>query len=195
MIVFTLALLLDILTKKFIISRIIPNVGDSKKVIPNFISFIYLKNYGAAWGIFQNGRVFLSIVSILGIIILITFYVLRLLRAKGRSSILLAVTMGLLIAGALGNLIDRLAFGYVRDFINFDFIRFPIFNFADVCLTFGIILILIYIFFIYSKETPDEPIFKARKKNLSGQQSQEGGEILDQEKGEQNSQDEEKHEG
>ena len=64
---------------------------------------------------------------------------------ENKNGALYQVGMGLVFAGALGNLIDRIALGYVRDFIQFDFWRsFPIFNVADICLCIGVVILLIY---------------------------------------------------
>ncbi len=162
-------MLIDQLTKGLIIPAYIPKVGDYLKVIPNFISFIFVKNYGAAWGIFENNTIFLSIMTFVGIAIIIAFYILRLKTVGNRTSMLMAVSVGLLIGGAVGNLADRLILGYVRDFINFEFISFPVFNFADIFLTFGIILLVVYMLFFYSKETENVAI-----KNSSMKKSQKG---------------------
>ena len=159
--VFIFALLLDQLTKIFIISRCIPNVGDYIKVIPKVISFVYTKNYGAAWGILQNNTIFLIIMTFIGMGIMIAFYIIRLKKVENRASITFAVATGLIVGGAVGNLIDRLFLGYVRDFINFDFLYFPVFNFADAALSIGIIIMLVYILFLYSKE--EKPVQNLEK--------------------------------
>lgn len=153
-------LLLDLLTKGLIIKYVVPNVGDSAKVLPPLINFIYVKNTGAAWGIFGGRPIFLIIFTSIILALFITFYVLRVKKSGEKSSILLAVSTGLIVGGALGNLIDRIIFGYVRDFINFMFINFPVFNFADISLTFGVIIVAIYFIFYYSKE-------EARVKKIS----------------------------
>ena len=145
-------LLLDLLTKGLIIKYVVPNVGDSAKVLPPLINFIYVKNTGAAWGIFGGRPIFLIILTSIILALFVTFYILRVKKSGEKSSILLAVSAGLIVGGALGNLIDRIVFGYVRDFINFMFINFPVFNFADVSLTFGVIIVAIYFLFYYSKE-------------------------------------------
>ena len=145
-------LLLDLLTKGLIIKYVVPNVGDSAKVLPPLINFIYVKNTGAAWGIFGGRPIFLIILTSIILALFVTFYILRVKKSGEKSSILLAVSAGLIVGGALGNLIDRIVFGYVRDFINFMFINFPVFNFADVSLAFGVIIVAIYFLFYYSKE-------------------------------------------
>lgn len=164
--VFAFAFILDQLTKGLIIPKLIPNVYDHIKVIPKFISFIYVQNKGAAWGILKDNTIFLIIMSFIGIALILSFYILRLKRTGNRTSILFAVSVGLIIGGAVGNLADRLIFRYVRDFINFDFMNFPVFNFADVALTFGIIILLIYILFFYNKELVEEGQQEAKGLNL-----------------------------
>lgn len=169
--VFIFALLLDQLTKELIIKNLIPKVGDFVSVIPKCISFVYTKNYGAAWGILQNNTIFLIVMTFIGIGIMLAFYIVRLKKVGNRASITFAVSTGLIIGGAIGNLIDRLFLGYVRDFINFDFLYFPVFNFADVCLTIGIIIMLVYILFLYSKE--EENLSKNTKNEQKNTQNQE----------------------
>ena len=150
--IFGAILLLDLLSKGLIIPNLIPNVGDRVGIIPKFISFIYVKNFGAAWGILGGRNIFLIVISIVILALFITFYVLRVKKVKNKSSCLLGISVGLIAGGCIGNLFDRLVFGYVRDFINFDFMDFPVFNFADIALTFGVIIMVVYFIFYYSKE-------------------------------------------
>ena len=150
-VLFALLLTLD-LVSKHLIDKSLGTVGASKEIIHGFISFIYVHNSGAAWGIFSGRPIFLIIISIIVIALFIAFYVLRLRKFKDKISLWLSVSLGFIAGGCFGNLIDRIAFGYVRDFINFDFINFPVFNVADICLTVGIILLFIYFLFFYSKE-------------------------------------------
>ena len=150
-VLFALLLTLD-LVSKHLIDKSLGTVGASKEIIHGFISFIYIHNSGAAWGIFSGRPIFLIIISIIVIALFIAFYVLRLRKFKDKISLWLSVSLGFIAGGCFGNLIDRIAFGYVRDFINFDFMNFPVFNVADICLTVGIILLFIYFIFFYSKE-------------------------------------------
>lgn len=149
--IFIFILILDLLTKNFII-KLIPNEGDAIKVLPGFINFVHVKNTGAAWGILAGRPIFLIIISIIILGLYLTFYIIRNKKHKCKTSPVFSISVGLIAGGCIGNLVDRIVFGYVRDFINFEFISFPVFNFADVSLTFGIILMIIYFFFIYSKE-------------------------------------------
>lgn len=154
-IIFAAVLLLDLLTKGLIIPSKIPNVGDSMKVIPGFINFIYIQNKGGAWGVLSKNTIFLTIMSVVIIALFLTFYFLRVKRTGEKSSMWLSVSAGLITGGCLGNMIDRIIFGYVRDFINLEFMDFPVFNFADIALTVGVITMVIYFLFFYSKEEKD----------------------------------------
>lgn len=151
-VIFVAVVLLDLLTKEFIIKNSIPNVGDSMEVMPGFINFIYVQNRGGAWGVFSDSTIFLTIISAVMMVIMIVFYILRLRQTKEKASIWLAVSMGLICGGCFGNLVDRIFLGYVRDFINFQFMSFPVFNFADVALTIGMITLVVYFLFFYGKE-------------------------------------------
>lgn len=150
--IFIVVLLLDLLTKEFIISGLLPNVGDSVNVLPGFINFVYVKNTGAAWGMLAGRPVFLIVISIIVLGLLLAYYLLRLKKYGKHSSILFGISIGLVAGGCVGNLVDRIFLGYVRDFINFQFMEFPVFNFADVALTVGVIVMLVYFVFYFSKE-------------------------------------------
>jgi len=101
----------------------------------------FVKNYGAAFNMFSGSRIFLSIISI--IISIILFYLL--LRNKSANSIDL-YSYTFILGGTIGNGIDRIAKGFVIDFINLNIIDFPIFNIADISINIGFILILYSIF-------------------------------------------------
>lgn len=174
--IFVIVLLADLLTKGLIIPNLIPNVGDRVGIIPKVISFIYVKNFGAAWGIFGGRNIFLIVTSILILTLFLTFYILRLKKAKNNISSLLSVGVGLIAGGCIGNLFDRLVFGYVRDFINFDFINFPVFNFADIALTFGVIIMVVYFLFFFAKEDKNADKIQENLENNSENDQISGGE-------------------
>lgn len=161
-------LLADLLTKGLIIPNLISNVGDTIDVIPGFINFIYVKNTGAAWGMLAGRPIFLIVVSIIVLGLLIAFYLLRIKKTGNHSSRLFGISMGLIAGGCIGNLFDRIVFGFVRDFINFQFFEFPVFNFADVALTIGMILLIVYFIFFYTKE---DALLKAKDKEKTNQSS------------------------
>lgn len=110
-------------------------------VIPYLFNFRLVHNMGAAWGILAGKQIFLIVLSFAFLAFFIFYYV----KEKNKSW-LLTITYGLLIAGCLGNLYDRIVIGYVRDFIQFAFWQtFPIFNFADVFLCVGVAMFVIYL--------------------------------------------------
>ncbi len=128
----TLVLILDRLTK-YVITHILAN-GQSIKIIPNFFHITLVLNKGAAFGLFKEMTAIFVLLS-LSVIIFIILYIWR--NEFGR--IYLPVALGLILGGAIGNLIDRIKFGYVIDFI--DFRIWPVFNMADSCITIGAIIL------------------------------------------------------
>ena len=105
----------------------------------------FVKNYGAAFNLFSGSRIFLSLISILFSIILV-YIILR----KNSSNIIELYAYSLILGGSVGNGIDRIFNGFVIDFINLNFINFPVFNIADLSINIGFLLI-IYCIFINSK--------------------------------------------
>ena len=102
-----------------------------------FFSIDYVKNYGAAFNILSGSRIFLSTVSTI-----ITLYLIYLILCKKNISNLNLLSYSLILAGTVGNGIDRIIKGYVIDFINLNFIDFPVFNIADISINIGLILII-----------------------------------------------------
>ena len=115
-----------------------------KKVInKNFLLFRldFVKNYGAAFNIFSGNRIFLSCLSII-FTILLTYLILR----KNNHNILDLISYSFILGGTVGNGIDRTLKGFVIDFINLNFINFPVFNIADISINIGLVF-LIYSFY------------------------------------------------
>ncbi len=114
------------------------------QLIPNVLSLYYHQNYGAAWGIFQGKRWFLLAITAVVLGGLIAGVLLK--KFQGR---VMLTAMCLIIGGGVGNLIDRTfnPGGYVVDYIYFEPINFPIFNFADCCVVCGTFLLAFYILF------------------------------------------------
>ena len=119
--------------------------------IPGVIDFHYEPNDGAAWSILSGERWFLIVLTSLIIVALITFV----LMGKFRRYKMFNISATLIIAGGIGNLIDRMVQGYVVDFIETTFMKFPIFNVADCFIVIGSILLLVFFLFFY-EETPAE---------------------------------------
>ncbi len=102
-----------------------------------FFSIDYVKNYGAAFNILNGNRIILSTVSIIITLILLYF----ILNKKNLSNIDL-LSYSFILGGTIGNGIDRVTKGYVVDFINLNFINFPVFNIADISINIGLIFII-----------------------------------------------------
>ena len=97
----------------------------------------FVKNYGAAFNLFSGNRVFLAIVSLIFSGIL--FY---LIIKKSSSNIIEHYSYSFILGGTIGNGIDRIFTGYVIDFINLNFINFPVFNIADISINIGFLLLI-----------------------------------------------------
>ena len=123
------------------LGEIIPLVGP--------LSLVYVRNTGSAFGLFANQAFLLTLIAIVGLVTVLLFY-----RYISRSSLLGSVALGLVFGGAVGNLIDRVRFGYVTDFIDVrlwaDF-HWPAFNVADSAITVGTIVLVIFIFWALRK--------------------------------------------
>ena len=115
-------------------------------IINGVLEFNYLENRGAAFGMLQNQKFFFVFVAVvfLGVIAYVLFKVPD-VKKYNRLHILLIMIAG----GAIGNLIDRLRLDYVVDFIYIVLINFPIFNVADMYVTFSAVLLVIQVLFVY----------------------------------------------
>ena len=101
----------------------------------------FVKNYGAAFNIFNGSRIFLSLISILFSILLI-----YLIFRKNTLNLFDLYSYSFILGGTIGNGIDRIYKGFVVDFINLNIINFPVFNIADISINIGFILLLYNIF-------------------------------------------------
>ncbi len=119
----------------------------------------YLENRGAIFGSMAGQRWFL--VGFTSLVILAGIFIL--FRYMNRSK-LLSAAISLFIAGGIGNLIDRIRFGYVVDMFELKLFKFAIFNFADICVTFAFVMVIIYAIFIDPKI---EKQLKAEKEDVS----------------------------
>ena len=128
----------DQIIKYFVLLYLKP-VG-SVGVINGFLEWDYVENTGAAFGSFSGNTALLSIITAVIIIAGIAAIILKKINNK-----FLLVTATVIIAGGLGNLIDRIFRGYVVDFIKVLFIDFPVFNFADILVTCGSFMLIIYL--------------------------------------------------
>ena len=113
-------------------------------IIPNVLQLVYLVNDGSAWGMFSGKQAFFIILTIV-LMIFLMYVLIRTPYERKYAGFRFIVEA--LMAGALGNFIDRIANGYVHDFIYFKVIDFPVFNFADICISLSMIALVIMIFF------------------------------------------------
>lgn len=134
----------DQLIKYFIVSEMA--VGDIAFSVLNLIDITYVKNEGAAFSMLSGSRIILSGISIIfcGAVI---FYFLK----KRPEHKLLCTSLILMLGGAAGNAADRIFRGFVVDYIKTTFINFPVFNLADIAITVGAVLLVIY-FIWFEKE-------------------------------------------
>ena len=133
-----LLIVLDQLVKWTIVSNI--KLGEVKGFIPSIMSLTYLQNTGAAFSILENQQWLFTIITLL-VIGGAIWYLIK--NIKGSFWLISGLT--LIIAGGLGNFIDRLRQGFVVDMFQVDFINFAVFNVADPYLTFGVLIMLLVI--------------------------------------------------
>lgn len=131
--------LIDIFSK-YLITRLML-FGESITIIDNFLNITYVKNTGAAWSILNNNTLIVTIISI----IIISFLIWYIYINSKNNNKFEKIGYALVLGGALGNLFDRLVYGYVIDFIdiyifNYDY---PIFNLADTFIVIGVIILFI----------------------------------------------------
>lgn len=132
-----LAIVLILVTFDYIIKtkiKTIMQLGDSIDVIKNFFSITYVQNTGAAFGMFKNQKILFLIVGIVAIFILVYSF------SKTDNKIA-KISISMVISGAIGNIIDRLLYGFVVDMFDFHAIWSYVFNFADVCVVVGVALL------------------------------------------------------
>lgn len=138
---------------KYFISINLKPIG-SVTVIDNILNFTYVENRGVAFGMFSGMRwIFIALTTIL--ICAIVIYMFK----KKPQSKLFYVCVSLIVGGGIGNLIDRIFYGYVIDYISLSFFK-PVCNFADYCITIGTVLLVVYLLFI-SKEFKEQKKVKA----------------------------------
>ena len=127
-------LALDQLSKAIVRDRLA--FGDRRDLIPGVLDLVHVRNSGIAFGFLSDGGALLVVGTAIALLALVVFF----LTHTGRA--LVWIPTGLLLGGAIGNLIDRARAGSVTDFVKFP--HFPAFNVADMAITFGVVA-LIYV--------------------------------------------------
>ena len=121
-------------------------LGESVPFIPHILNLTYYQNTGAAFSLFREHTWILALISAVVSVALVVDMVKRVIRHPA-GQVILAV----ILAGAVGNLIDRVLFGYETDIFQTIFINFAVFNVADCCLVCGVIAMMVYVLFFYDK--------------------------------------------
>jgi len=146
-------LFLDQLTKQAIRTSFV--YGESRPIIDGFFNLVYVRNDGAAWNILSGHGIILILISF-AVLVLLVVYRRSFLQEQFSHKILL----GLMIGGIAGNLIDRIRFGWVTDFLDFQFgsYHYPSFNIADsaICIAVGLYIITNVIAERAKKKNPEE---------------------------------------
>lgn len=119
--------------------------------IPGVMELTYVQNTGAAFSLFSGHTWVLTAISAVMSVVLAAALAKRVLKGRAGN-----VVLAVILAGAVGNLIDRAAFGFVTDMFQTVFIDFAVFNVADVCLTCGCVAMCVYILFFYDRAEQKE---------------------------------------
>ncbi|MCK9223466.1 MAG: signal peptidase II [Candidatus Muirbacterium halophilum] len=146
--IFVLYFGLDRLTKYLVVSGL--DLHQTIPVLKDVFHITYIRNAGAAFGILQNKVTFFILIAFISIF-MIVFYAF----SRQADKIWVQVALGSLLGGACGNLYDRILYGYVIDFLDFRYIDFPIFNFADVVIDIGIVMLCWEIIFSEEEQKGD----------------------------------------
>lgn len=136
---------------KYFVSLYLQPIG-SVSVIDNLFKLTYVENKGVAFGMFSDMHwLFVALTSVL--LFFIIFYMFK----KRPSGKMFYIASGLIIGGGIGNLIDRLLYGYVIDYLSLSFFS-PVCNFADYCITIGTALLIIYLLFFTNSSASSKKV-------------------------------------
>lgn len=134
----SIVLMLDLFIKLIVTHNM--KLNTSIDIIPNFFSIYYVQNTGAAFSILENNTLFLIIISVVFIVILD-----RYIKKENNFTKLSIISLGMIMGGIFGNLIDRIIYHSVIDYLSFTMLKynFPIFNLADIGITVGVALYIL----------------------------------------------------
>ncbi len=134
-----LILFLDQYSKTLVCSKL--TIGESIPIIRDILHLTYVKNTGAAFGLFKDNNIIFILISLVAVLFILSLIVKSISKGEISSKLLFNSGLILILSGAIGNLIDRVKFGYVIDFI--DVRIWPVFNIADSSITIGTALLLV----------------------------------------------------
>lgn len=141
---FVILVIADQLTKHLAVVRLKNQAAYN--LINGILEFNYLENRGAAFGVLQNQKYFFVFVALIFIGVIV-FVLIKVTTQKKYYSLNILLVM--IAAGAVGNMIDRVRYDYVVDFIYLVCIQFPIFNVADIYVTTATVILVFQILFVY----------------------------------------------
>ena len=121
-------------------------VGQTQALIPNLLNLTYVRNEGVAFGLFSGMQWIFIVLTTLMLAAIIIYMFKK--RPQGK---FFYFTVALIVGGGVGNLIDRVAYGYVVDYLSLTFFK-PVCNFADYCITVGVVLLAVYLLFFADKK-------------------------------------------
>lgn len=175
LIVIIAVLLVDQITK-IVAADILSTLGGSVSVIEGVFNFTYVKNTGAAFGMLKDNTVILAGVSVIATALIAYLLITQRKRKPVPMPVLMRIAVSLLLAGAVGNLMDRVVLGYVRDMLDFVLIGFAVFNVADSAVCVGAALLVVAGVFtkggksyIASLEEAEKESAKRKKKAKQGE--------------------------
>ncbi len=149
LIISIISMIIDQAIKLLIIKNF--ELHEEKKVLGDIFTLYYIRNTGSAWGMLSGHTWLLVIISLLAIFIIGYVYC----NIPNKKYTILRVCLALILGGALGNLIDRIRLNYVVDYLYFKLIDFPVFNFADICVTVPVALVVLLCIFKYKGDDFD----------------------------------------
>ena len=131
---------------------------DENQVVPvisNLLNFTHIHNEGVAFGMFDGMRWIFVVLTIILLAVII-----GVMFKKNPTGKMFYISVALIVGGGIGNLIDRVLYGYVIDYISLSFFP-PVCNFADYCITFGTVLLVVYVLFFsdfFKKELKNDKV-------------------------------------
>lgn len=142
---------IDRITKYFAVSYLAGK--GARDLIKGVVELVYVENTGVAFSLMSGGRWFFIVLTMLVVLGCLIY----MFKGRAQKNLWLFWSMGVVVSGAVGNLIDRIMLGYVIDFINPTFVNFAVFNIADCAVTLGAISLIAYLVFdMFKKEDRSE---------------------------------------
>ena len=133
-------LMIDLLIKIIVINFM--ELYDTIKIIPGFFNITYVRNTGAAFSILEDSRIFFIVITFIALIVIYLFLLKDKVLNKYQTFL-----YSMLIGGIVGNLVDRIIYGYVIDYLSFNIFgySFPVFNIADSFIVISVILLVFHL--------------------------------------------------